>query len=74
MPVSSVGDKEIITIEGLAEEGNHPVQKAWEEQDVPQCGYCQTGQIMAAVDLLEKNPHPSEGDNFHDQYLSVRYL
>lgn len=58
--VSEVGDKEITTIEGLSENGNHPVQKAWLEVDVVQCGYCQTGQIMTAAALLKKNPHPSD--------------
>jgi isoquinoline 1-oxidoreductase subunit alpha len=59
-PVSSVGDKEITTIEGLSENGDHPVQKAWLEVDVPQCGYCQAGQIMNAAALLKKNPHPTD--------------
>ncbi|MFT0715224.1 (2Fe-2S)-binding protein [Flagellimonas lutimaris] len=60
LTVSSVGNSEITTIEGLSEEGNHPVQKAWLEVDVPQCGYCQAGQIMTASALLEKNPNPSD--------------
>ena len=56
--------KKITTIEGLASPGGelHPVQKAWIEEDVPQCGYCQAGQIMAAVDLLEQTPNPSDAD------------
>ena len=58
--VSEVGDKEITTIEGLSENGDHPVQKAWLEQDVAQCGYCQPGQIMSATALLNKNPHPTD--------------
>lgn len=58
--VSAVGDNEITTIEGLSETGDHPVQKAWLEHDVPQCGYCQAGQIMSAVALLEQNPDPSD--------------
>ena len=58
--VSEVGDKEITTIEGLSENGDHPVQKAWLEQDVAQCGYCQSGQIMTATALLNKNPHPTD--------------
>lgn len=58
--VSEVGDKEITTIEGLSENGDHPVQKAWLEEDVAQCGYCQPGQIMTATALLNKNPHPSD--------------
>ncbi len=59
-PVSSVGTEKIITIEGLSANGDHPVQKAWEEIDVPQCGYCQSGQIMAAAALLKSNPHPTD--------------
>ena len=62
--VSSVAGKKITTIEGLASPGGelHPVQRAWIEEDVPQCGYCQAGQIMAAVDLLEQTPSPSDAD------------
>ncbi|MER3317514.1 MAG: (2Fe-2S)-binding protein [Allomuricauda sp.] len=60
LTVSSVGNSEITTIEGLSEEGDHPVQKAWLEVDVPQCGYCQAGQIMTASALLDKNPNPSD--------------
>jgi len=60
LTVSSVGNSEIKTIEGLSEEGDHPVQKAWLEEDVPQCGYCQAGQIMTASALLEKNPNPTD--------------
>lgn len=59
LPVSAVGNKAITTIEGLSENGDHPVQLAWDEVDVPQCGYCQTGQIMTAAALLSKNPKPS---------------
>ncbi|EKB47780.1 (2Fe-2S)-binding protein [Cecembia lonarensis] len=59
-PVSEVGDQKITTIEGLSNEGKHPVQKAWVEHVVPQCGYCQTGQIMSAAALLKRNPKPSE--------------
>lgn len=59
-PISTVGNYDITTIEGLSEEGDHPVQKAWLEHDVPQCGYCQTGQIMTAAALLESNPNPSD--------------
>lgn len=58
--VDSVEDKEITTIEGLSENGDHPVQKAWLEHDVAQCGYCQPGQIMQAASLLNENPHPSD--------------
>lgn len=60
LPVSAVGDKAITTIEGLSEDGSHPVQQAWKEIDVPQCGYCQAGQIMTATAFLAKNPNPSE--------------
>ena len=60
LPVDSVGNKEITTIEGLSENGDHPVQKAWIEHDVAQCGYCQPGQIMAATSLLKRNPNPSD--------------
>ncbi|MBX2897956.1 MAG: (2Fe-2S)-binding protein [Cyclobacteriaceae bacterium] len=60
LPVSSVGAQEITTIEGLSEKGDHPVQKAWLEHDVPQCGYCQAGQIMNAAGLLNENPSPSD--------------
>ncbi len=58
--VDSVGDNEITTIEGLSENGDHPVQEAWIEHDVPQCGYCQSGQIMSAAALLKDNPNPSD--------------
>ena len=60
LPVSSIGDKEITTIEGLSVNGDHPVQKAWLEHDVAQCGYCQTGQIMTATALLRTNPNPTD--------------
>jgi isoquinoline 1-oxidoreductase alpha subunit len=60
LPVSQVGNKKITTIEGLSENGDHPVQKAWLEHDVAQCGYCQTGQIMNAAALLDSNPNPSD--------------
>jgi isoquinoline 1-oxidoreductase alpha subunit len=60
LPVSAVGEQEITTIEGLSENGDHPVQKAWLEIDVPQCGYCQAGQIMSASALLKRNPNPSD--------------
>jgi len=58
-PVSSVAGKKITTIEGLSENGDHPLQKAWVEEQVPQCGYCQSGQIMQAAALLAKNKKPS---------------
>jgi len=60
LPVSQVGNQEITTIEGLSEKGDHPVQKAWLEHDVPQCGYCQAGQIMTAAAFLKNNPHPTD--------------
>lgn len=60
LPVSSLGDQKITTIEGLSEKGDHPVQKAWLEHDVPQCGYCQAGQIMSAAALLKENPSPTD--------------
>lgn len=60
IPVSQVEEFKIVTIEGLAENASHPVQKAWIEEDVPQCGYCQSGQIMTAVALLERNANPSD--------------
>lgn len=59
-PISDVGKKKIVTIEGLSQKGDHPVQKAWLALDVPQCGYCQAGQIMTASALLEQNPNPSD--------------
>ena len=61
-PVSVVEGKRITTIEGLSSDNTHPVQKAWAELDVVQCGYCQPGQIMAAAALLKVNPHPSDAD------------
>src|ERR1700675_4533574 len=60
--VSTVSGKSITTIEGLSANGLHPVQQAWIAEEVPQCGYCQTGQIMSATALLAKNPHPSEDE------------
>jgi isoquinoline 1-oxidoreductase subunit alpha len=62
MPVSAVNDAKITTIEGLSEKGDHPVQQAWDEIDVPQCGYCQAGQIMTAAALLKRNSKPSDKD------------
>lgn len=62
IPVSAVANKQVTTIEGLSENGDHPVQKAWLEHDVPQCGYCQAGQVMNAVALLKKNPHPTDDE------------
>jgi len=61
-PVGSVGAKKITTIEGLSTDRSHPVQKAWIAEQVPQCGYCQSGQIMQAVAFLTKNPHPTHDE------------
>jgi len=61
-PISSVGKSQITTIEGLNPNGEHPLQKVWQELDVPQCGYCQAGQIMTAAALLKKNPRPTDAD------------
>ncbi len=61
-PLKAVADQVVTTIEGLGADGLHPVQQAWIEEDVPQCGYCQAGQIMAAVDLLERIPSPTDAD------------
>jgi isoquinoline 1-oxidoreductase alpha subunit len=61
-PISSVAGKKVTTIEGLSANGLHPVQQAWIAEDVPQCGYCQSGQIMSAVALLAKKPHPTDAD------------
>ena len=60
LPVSSIGDRAITTIEGLSSDGSHPLQEAWVEHDVPQCGYCQAGQIMNAAALLQSNPSPTD--------------
>ncbi len=62
LPVSAVGTRPIRTIEGLSPDGTHPVQRAWIAEDVPQCGYCQVGQVMAAAALLAAHPHPSDAD------------
>ena len=62
LPATTVAGTEVTTIEGLSERGEHPVQRAWLELDVPQCGYCQAGQIMAAADLLERRPNPTDRD------------
>lgn len=66
MPLSAISGKNVTTIEGLSEDGSHPVQKAWSKHNVPQCGYCQSGQIMSATALLSQNPNPTdeEIDNF----------
>ncbi len=62
LPVSAVESAEIVTIEGLSADGTHPLQLAWQEIDVPQCGYCQAGQIMTAAALLKRNPRPNEAE------------
>lgn len=62
LPVAAVANKNITTIEGLSDDNSHPVQKAWIEEQVPQCGYCQSGQIMAAAALLSKNTSPNDAD------------
>ncbi len=59
LPVSAIGSSKVTTIEGLSTKGDHPVQLAWDEIDVPQCGYCQAGQIMTAAALLKRNPKPT---------------
>jgi isoquinoline 1-oxidoreductase alpha subunit len=61
-PISAVQRAAVTTIEGLSPDGSHPLQRAWEELDVPQCGYCQAGQLMSAAALLAKTPHPSDAD------------
>lgn len=62
LPVSAVGDRSITTIEGLSPDGTHPIQLAWIAEEVPQCGYCQSGQVLAATALLDRNPDPSDAD------------
>jgi aerobic-type carbon monoxide dehydrogenase small subunit (CoxS/CutS family) len=61
-PISAVGAHQVTTIEGLAHDHGHPLQRAWIAEDVPQCGYCQSGQLMAAAALLARNPTPSDAD------------
>jgi isoquinoline 1-oxidoreductase alpha subunit len=60
VPVSTLEGKSVVTIEGLSENGDHPVQRAWRDENVPQCGYCQSGQIMQAAAFLAKTPHPTD--------------
>lgn len=62
VPISAVGTRDVTTIEGLDVAGKHPLQQAWVELDVPQCGYCQAGQLMAAAALLKRTPHPTDTD------------
>jgi isoquinoline 1-oxidoreductase alpha subunit len=61
-PISTVGNRAVVTIEGLSADGSHPLQKVWCELDVPQCGYCQAGQIMSAAALLKSKPSPTDAD------------
>lgn len=62
IPIESIDGRDITTIEGLSEDGSHPLQQAWVENNVPQCGYCQAGMLMAASALLEENPNPTDED------------
>ena len=62
MPASAVAGKKVVTIEGLSPNSSHPLQRAWIAEEVPQCGYCQSGQIMSATALLAENPHPTDAD------------
>jgi len=62
LPISNIENQKITTIEGLSEDGTHPLQKAWVEHDVPQCGYCQSGQIMNAAAFLKQNPNPTDAE------------
>jgi isoquinoline 1-oxidoreductase subunit alpha len=71
LPVSTLTNAEITTIEGLSENGDHPVQQAWEEVDVAQCGYCQAGQIMTASSLLKKNPKPTEQEIVRTMHCNI---
>lgn len=61
-PMRTVEGKDVLTIEGLSERGDHPLQRAWQQANVPQCGYCQSGQIMQAASLLKTKPHPTDRD------------
>jgi isoquinoline 1-oxidoreductase subunit alpha len=69
-PVKTVNNRVITTIEGLSEDGSHPVQQAWNELDVPQCGYCQAGQIMSVADLLSRIPNPTD-DEINSQHTNI---
>lgn len=62
LPIEDLGDQDITTIEGISDDASHPVQQAWIEADVPQCGYCQSGMVMAATALLDQNPDPTDDD------------
>ena len=61
-PISQAADRRVTTVEGLSRDGNHPLQRAWIAEDVPQCGYCQSGQLMSAAALLAENPNPTDAD------------
>lgn len=67
-PVESVGDREVLTIEGLSTDGDHPLQRAWLSEQTPQCGYCHPGQLLQALALLRRNPHPT--DDEIDEYMA----
>ncbi len=69
--ISEASGKSVTTIEGLDSEGNHPLQKAWRANNVPQCGYCQAGQIMQAAALLKETPHPTDSDIDHAMYGNI---
>lgn len=71
LQVSQAEGMSVTTIEGLSEDGSHPVQQAWKEIDVPQCGYCQAGQIMTASAFLERNPNPSEAEIRNAMHLNI---
>jgi isoquinoline 1-oxidoreductase alpha subunit len=62
LPAADLQGRDIVTIEGFAPDGRHPVQRAWDEEDVPQCGYCQGGQVLSAAALLRRNPNPTDAD------------
>jgi aerobic-type carbon monoxide dehydrogenase small subunit (CoxS/CutS family) len=62
IPISAIGEQAVTTVEGLSPDRSHPLQRAWMAEDVPQCGYCQSGQLMTAAALLAKNPAPSDAD------------
>jgi isoquinoline 1-oxidoreductase subunit alpha len=70
-PISEASGKSITTIEGLDPQGDHPLQKAWRANNVPQCGYCQAGQIMQAAALLKETPHPTDSDIDHAMYGNI---
>jgi len=71
LPISVLDGEKVITVEGLSEDGSHPVQIAWKELDVPQCGYCQAGQIMTASAFLKKNPNPSKEEIREEMHKNI---